>query len=98
MLREQMDDLLAEIKSARRERHFAPFFVVGFSLFIGFLNGEDVWGRPSISMKEGFLSFSVLVLIYGVFSIRIAILQSELRALMREYWGSGAKAPQDNDL
>lgn len=98
MLREQMDDLLIEIRAAKRERDFAPFIVLGFALFFGFLNGEDVWGRPSICMKEGFLGFAVLLLIYGVFSIKIVILQTDLRALSREYWGSGARAPQDEDL
>jgi uncharacterized membrane protein len=98
MLREQMDDLLASIKSARRERDLAPFVVLAFALFTRFINGEELWGRLDVNLNEAFVAFALLVIIYGVFSIRVNLLQTELRTLAREYWGVGPKAPEDEGL
>lgn len=98
MLRDQIEDLTAEVKKSQRERDLAPLAVLGSAFFVGFLNGEDVWGRPSVTIKEVFLGFALLALIYGVLSIKVAVLQSDLRLLLREYWGSGPKAPQNEDI
>jgi len=93
-----MDDLSASIKTFRRERDLIPFLVLAFALVIGLMSGEDVWGNLGLDLKEAFVAVSLLVVVYGVFSIRVILLQNELRTLSREYWGPGPKAPTDEDI